>query len=114
MLISDWSSDVCSSDLELRLLLAQPVQLHVEVLPRGLLPRGAHGAQEERLAGEQPLDHADPGPEVVLGGDVRVLGAHRDRKSVREGKRVSGRVDLGGRGIIQKKIKNTPTESPGL
>src|SRR3546814_17730755 len=78
MRISDWSSDVCSSDLR------------QDALDRAVEPRrvaageiGARGAvvrHEERVADEG------------------------DRKSVVSGKSVSVRVDLGGRRIIKKKI----------
>src|SRR3546814_17642677 len=81
MRISDWSSDVCSSDL---------------VAHAGV----AHGAAQHRAAfrilGDLAVDH------VELADHRLQLGA-RDRKSVVEGKSVSVRVDLGGRRIIKKK-----------
>src|SRR3546814_14778311 len=44
----------------------------------------------------------------VVGASVRRQAAELDgRKSVVEGKRVSGRVDLGGRGEVEKKKINT-------
>src|SRR3546814_15771116 len=101
MRISDWSSDVCSSDLlavELGvaeeagtgavLTVLRGFALAVEVLVTH--PAGA--------AGDVEGDH-DP----VADGDLGDL----DRKSVVEGKSVSVRVDLGGRRIIKKKKKNT-------
>src|SRR3546814_13080235 len=98
MRISDWSSDVCSSDL-------------VEVLHIG------------GDAVEQPVEAARPMPGTGRGADLRQPAftpgalaeqgvalegeARGDRKSVVEGKSVSVRVDLGGRSIITKKnIKN--------
>src|SRR3546814_10215829 len=80
MRISDWSSDVCSSDL----------------LPwrRGLVTgAGTHHGLDRQ---------------VVLVGELEialVVGRNRDRKSVVSGKSVSVRVDLGGRRIIKKKSK---------
>src|SRR3546814_19196917 len=89
MRISDWSSDVCSSDL-----CAEVVHAH---------PRGCHNATTK--AGE-------PGVAMVVGGTGlagQVIAAehHRgvagtDRKSVVSGKSVSVRVDLGGRRILKK------------
>src|SRR3546814_15886964 len=106
MRISDWSSDVCSSDL-----LVDRHQLRAageELLGRELF-RGARGAAR-RLAGHhapallvraaRPLADLRRGDRGGLGE-----GAPRrreDRKSVVSGKSVSVRVDLGGRRIIKK------------
>src|SRR3546814_13283447 len=77
MRISDWSSDVCSSDL----------RRHASGMPGGL------------RRGRRTLGHcAAPRP----GGHPAF---HGDRKSVVWGKSVSVRVDLGGRRIIKKKRK---------
>src|SRR3546814_3175349 len=87
MRISDWSSDVCSSDLfELRLFGNMRVDGAISAHPSA----------------------SEPGRESV-GERVRRRLAHRaaDRKSVVEGKSVSVRVDLGGRSILNKK-KKTP------
>src|SRR3546814_13232258 len=83
MRISDWSSDVCSSDLRGRGGLRRALFLYA-VGPRG---RGA-GARR----GRRRRARRDDGP-----------GLRKDRKSVVEGKSVSVRVDLGGRRIIKKK-----------
>src|SRR3546814_7705036 len=72
MRISDWSSDVCSSDL---------------------------GAKIESKHGRPSFLHTHARPRGRAQGDPR-LGA--DRKSVVSGKSVSVRVDLGGRRIIKK------------
>src|SRR3546814_18556841 len=89
MRISDWSSDVCSSDL------AGPGLEGFEAdagRPGGLhLPGGGGGPG--RIADERCAD-----------GDR--AGAGEERKSVVEGKSVSVRVDLGGRRIIKKKKSN--------
>src|SRR3546814_18577641 len=74
MRISDWSSDVCSSDLEAE--------------------QGRRGVRVELHA-----DAVVGEIEAAEGGDQAVGG---DRKSVVEGKSVSVRVDLGGRRIIKK------------
>src|SRR3546814_19639143 len=75
MRISDWSSDVCSSDLFAHLALEPALDRVVEALPR-------HAVGEVVLAGEPFVG---------------------DRKSVVWGKSVSVRVDLGGRRSIKKK-----------
>src|SRR3546814_16425199 len=79
MRISDWSSDVCSSDLD-DLLLARVERVR---LAGGIEQHG------------RILDAVDR---------QLVLRLHRrtDRKSVVSGKSVSVRVDLGGRRIIKK------------
>src|SRR3546814_17750118 len=47
---------------------------------------------------------------VTINDIVLNLGSEQDRKSVVEGKRVSVRVDLGGRRINKQKTKNTKTK----
>src|SRR3546814_14910934 len=87
--ISDWSSDVCFSDLRHALLVERQdvgaglgLQQVVGVLhPFGDAFEGEHLA--EPVLGDEALDV--------------------DRKSVVTGKRVSVRVDLGGRRCIKKK-----------
>src|SRR3546814_15042676 len=83
MRISDWSSDVCSSDLVNKGAVGNPVELFLIGIGIGgffdFLPRAA------LLAG-------------TLG-----LAVGTDRKSVVQGQSVSVRVDLGGRRIIKKK-----------
>src|SRR3546814_7101248 len=75
--ISDWSSDVCSSDRPARC---------------PFLRREVPG----------PLDVCGEG-EPLPGSPRDPVG--QDRKSVVQGKSVSVRVDLGGRRIIKKKTK---------
>src|SRR3546814_19003005 len=87
MRISDWSSDVCSSDL------------------RGAARDRAAGADAARPAGRcaRRLGRAASGRAArfaARGGDRR---GHADRKRVVSGKSVSGRGDLGGSRIIKKK-----------
>src|SRR3546814_20800443 len=113
MRISDWSSDVCSSDL-----LGQRLQVRqVLVVPDAVLDEGPHlgGGMDLRLLG------GDHGPAALRlhpahgGGGGRVAVAHaaavrplvgafaggdRDRHSVVERKSVSVRIDIGDRLII--------------
>src|SRR3546814_11362104 len=101
MRISDWSSDVCSSDLELR-------------------HRGRRGRAAEAITALVDRDVARDRParsirnEAQRPGDGRaeivaidqhgaVGGDLQDPKSVVEGKHVSVRVDLGGRRSHRKK-----------
>src|SRR3546814_13490597 len=105
MRISDWSSDVCSSDL---------VDLS------RIQPSGAAGADTEarHTDGAVQVLRDSCAAEAAAGANARgstvmpnlqnriaiVTGAAPgDRKSVVSGKSVSVRVDLGGRRIIKKK-----------
>src|SRR3546814_20765139 len=97
MRISDWSSDVCSSDLPQRLVDADEVrearrQIDVPATIFALLPTliGSHrdiAEQHRRLR----VGHAP------------VIEEPDDRKSVVQGKSVSVRVDSGGGRLIKKK-----------
>src|SRR3546814_11582899 len=78
MRISDWSSDVCSSDL----------RDHHRCRP---LQRGSR-------AGVRAVPDSAAAPEPAGRKPV----GRRDRKSVESGKSVSVRVDLGGCRIIKK------------
>src|SRR3546814_11501164 len=96
MRISDWSSDVCSSDLELGF--------------------GTYSTGAERILGVNSVNKADAGTFVLdlapyiedsvdlnrWSADVGSINVSADRKSVVEGKSVSVRVDLGGRRSIKK------------
>src|SRR3546814_21198455 len=98
MRISDWSSDVCSSDLP----AARPGPRLCREADRGgrahHLSRG--GGQYPRLY--QPVaGHSERTRRYSRGID----GIEGDRKSVVEGKSVSVRVDHGGRRIINKTQK---------
>src|SRR3546814_12223636 len=99
MRISDWSSDVCSSDLRVR------------------GGRRRAGKNERNHPGDEPdigrhiiacSDGAEHGggAEGRSGCAGRCGGGGLDRKSVVWGKRVSVRVDLGGRRIIKKKRRH--------
>src|SRR3546814_19091756 len=102
MRISDWSSDVCSSDLLYRVFFN---------LAHNALEAGA---RELHLAARPVrdflvIDVEDDGPGMPEEAKRNIFkpfaGSARegDRKSVVQGKSVSVRVDLGGRRIIQKK-----------
>src|SRR3546814_15308329 len=125
MRISDWSSDVCSSDLH---------RGHPEVIGTfGQVPPGSM-TLVETVADAEALVPADPGnlafltqttlsvddtAEIVAtlerrfpaiepprGEDICYATSNRqDRKDVGQGRSVAERVDLGGRRHLQKKKK---------
>src|SRR3546814_12839454 len=83
MRISDWSSDVCSSDL---------------------LTDAAEGFDDASELEQWRARSAAVGrTHAVAHAGNMLQDLSRDRKSVVEGKSVSVRVDLGGRRIIKKK-----------
>src|SRR3546814_18963531 len=87
MRISDWSSDVCSSDL---------------ILP------GSRGGSPVGSASICPMPdvtspHTVYWPSRKPASSKQMKNCELDRKSVVEGKSVSLRVDLGGRVFIKKK-----------
>src|SRR3546814_17074364 len=86
--ISEWSSDVCSSDLVRR-----------RRAPAGVARSRASRAPRTGTWGSSPARSAHT--RAPRRGRIRTPRA-RERKSVVEGKRVSGRVDRGGRRIINK------------
>src|SRR3546814_18028862 len=109
MRISDWSSDVCSSDLldaadeavEAMVALCAAVEI-----PQGLSSLGVTDEVIPYMAVEAA------GIERLMRNNPRKLSARdiekiyrADRKSVVKGRSVSVRVDLGGRSTIKKKIK---------
>src|SRR3546814_14833276 len=110
MRISDWSSDVCSSDL----IQNRVGRIHDEAVELG------HALGEFDISSRT----ADRHTRILANIERQCFGyiearsfdqtpAHRsavphqeDRKSVVSGKSVSVRVDLGGRRIINKKTKS--------
>src|SRR3546814_12964988 len=109
MRISDWSSDVCSSDLQrgdrLDLLgvCAEAARVSDEIdLGQHLVTRVGEQIVEGGAAGR--------GLKAVNATEATIVEQHedqfdaQDRKSVVEGKRVSVRVDLGVRRFIIKTI----------
>src|SRR3546814_19233178 len=114
MRISDWSSDVCSSDLLFVSSAAiTPFSVRAqEATPESLWPEKTY--QEDEFMPtitfyNPPKEKAvDVAIVVCPGGGYSGLasdheGTQIDRKSVVSGKSVSVRVDLGGRHIIKKK-----------
>src|SRR3546814_13005463 len=96
MRISDWSSDVCSSDLAVAHLeqAGESGRGLDHIVVRGLAGVAAMAAVADRSGVD------DPGVELPHGLEGE---AELDRKSVVLGKSGSVRVDLGGRSIIKKK-----------
>src|SRR3546814_17540225 len=100
--ISDWISDVCSSDLdpEPARRIGRPAPADPQLLQRSgrLLPSG-----RVRFRGVGP-SLARPRAQPLC-RDRRACRLDRagDRKSVVKGKRVSDRVDLGGRRLFKNK-----------
>src|SRR3546814_19703487 len=119
MRISDWSSDVCSSDLHLfarrlgdladgprdrsRSECVTSSNLRRLEAPQGWSSRRqplvkAGGQEKERMTNEQLATNRESARPVSQ-------AERADRKSVVSGKSVSVRVDLGGRRIIKKNKK---------
>src|SRR3546814_18556571 len=92
MRISDWSSDVCSSDL-------RPVEFGQRAFEQLVLEPGMFARETVEFAA---FEHADKGIGQRLGADRR-----GDRKSVVWGKSVSVRVDIVGRRNIKKKQEHS-------
>src|SRR3546814_15780212 len=131
MRISDWSSDVCSSDLlvqgglcfagcesepqwsgwPLRRICGAGRQRSRNLYSLILSIRLGH-ARPRLLSGSERPDEADPrrlcrtsGKDVHTRRRTQWIGPSADRKRVVSGKSVAVSVDLGGRGIIKKKKK---------
>src|SRR3546814_12712704 len=107
MRISDWSSDVCSSDLAL--FRAEKGRKRLAPGARRLSSCFACALRFSPNAGRHQLGHPCP-QTVVPCSRIRLrcsacFTARGDRKSVVWGKSVSVRVDLGGRRILKKKKK---------
>src|SRR3546814_14697349 len=110
MRISDWSSDVCSSDLLVQSKQAVDIIVMSQEVSRkrlSLVQPAVLGGDGLKLLDEcvgwQIARHAYcPVIEYV---NTPLDGNVQDRKSVVSGKSVSVRVDLGGRRIIKKKKK---------
>src|SRR3546814_18862215 len=110
MRISDWSSDVCSSDLRLWPLCGavggdQPARKNLRHRhdQRDAAHRAAIGNRCRRRGGATHRDAVRRHPLSDRRGAERRL----DRKSVVEGKSVSVLVDLGGGRVIKKKKAST-------
>src|SRR3546814_15633554 len=92
MRISDWSSDVCSSDLSRDAIVGDRPAMH----QKGCV-------HIEQVAIRIP-HRRQPAPIVLLQLSALDLPTE-DRKSVGKGKSVSVGVNLGVRGVIKKKKK---------
>src|SRR3546814_12389045 len=102
MRISDWSSDVCSSDLNqggFGKHILQIVRQRIGIIAE------QDGTNAAHTAGNQ--DGAQ-GTFAYCKPDIRIgaAGTVSDRQSVVMGKSVSVRVDLGGRRSIKKQKKH--------
>src|SRR3546814_19830857 len=96
MRISDWSSDVCSSDLAD--LVGRTGQSLTEIVTA--IKKVSDIVAEIAAASREQATGLDQVNTAVGSMDEMT---QRDRKSVVEGKSVSVRVDLGGRRRIKKK-----------
>src|SRR3546814_15262988 len=97
MRISDWSSDVCSSDLP-------------KPPGRWLAPYQTPDGQMNALTGHQAVNRRSREYEQFGPASLRAACHSRtseDRKRVVSGKRVSVSVDLGGSRIISKNTAQT-------
>src|SRR3546814_20918196 len=97
MRISDWSSDVCSSDLGWS-------SVQVWTWTRRIL--SVQARDSARCISHLPW----PRP-VISGTSPKNASSHSDRKSVVQGKSESVRVDHGGRRRNKKKKDNNTLES---
>src|SRR3546814_16843965 len=106
MRISDWSSDVCSSDL-FGMFDYTPVGLCLLLMGLVFLRFGYHLLPKDRRAtptmGEALDVHAYVTEATLAEGSPAIDETIAARKSVVQGKRVSVRVDCGGSRIIKQK-----------
>src|SRR3546814_11373109 len=107
MRISDWSSDVCSSDLTARAAMARrwrlPDQCQLDRYPAVARPAGSHSSRRGIVGIGRRSAVCRLHPDLGAGDDQGTwLRSSEERL---EGKSVSVRVDLGGRRIIKKKKK---------
>src|SRR3546814_12317827 len=101
MRISDWSSDVCSSDLAAPAFAGLVLPIAVVILVFLFAIQRSGTARVGAFFGPVMLCYF--AVIAVLG----IISIVQDRKSVVQGKSVSVRVDLGGRRIIKKKNNTT-------
>src|SRR3546814_14532385 len=112
MRISDWSSDVCSSDL------FRCGKRYISTICFAMPPWGQSrrqcfregGCNEDNMMStcfgfpdSAAADQSDPAGRARAPNTIRKQSANGDRKSGVQGTRVSVRVDLGGRRDIKKK-----------
>src|SRR3546814_17763679 len=121
MRISDWSSDVCSSDLGTlnHRHVAEVAQVDPAVaLLRAVVVPDPGIAGRARIVFAPPfaptLQHQHLAPrlsEAAGGRRPTEAGADEDRKTVGSGQSVSVRVDIGGARSNKKKTKNNHTNT---
>src|SRR3546814_12821365 len=97
MRISDWSSDVCSSDLVEK---RQTWSLRIGAICPAKVTAGAPPFRRAIVIGSSLVKNQKASA-TTASVTAQILST--DRKSVVSGKSVSVRVDLGGRRIIKKK-----------
>src|SRR3546814_14015304 len=112
MRISDWSSDVCSSDLFSGCILKgkEPEPSGLEGLIDVQIIEALYESAKTRKPVKLPKFPRKPRPTLaqqIKLPPVKKPEVIKDRKSVVSGKSVSVRVDLGGRRIIKKHKKIT-------
>src|SRR3546814_20808690 len=112
MCISDWSSDVCSSDLVALVHWRQELAAEPGVRPGG--GRKDERRDDERRLGpfHHPVERRAIGAGQAPGDGIGLLRRNllpdkpaQDRKSVGWGKSVAVSVELGGRRNIKKKTQ---------
>src|SRR3546814_17916979 len=104
--ISDWSSDVCSSDLADCPGRRRPV----EVSAANGHPAGSGRTRRGRRTAS-PAQREPDREKSTKSRDLVHVRQKKDRKSDVSGKSVSVRVDLGGRSNIKKKKTRIMTET---
>src|SRR3546814_12518825 len=119
MRISDWSSDVCSSDLDLEgLTIAPPANSDqsFQLTVTATSAEGANGETNTQTATvDVTIDAVADAPELTVGdvlgeeGATVPLDLSARTESVVSGRRVSVRVDVGVGRIIKNKKKKQPT-----
>src|SRR3546814_20188861 len=109
MRISDWSSDVCSSDLKLVRTLSRERAKDMATDYAKADPARSFAERRGITFRERVAEIVRQAPEKARGmfDGLRLAIGGQGRKSVGEGKRVSGRVDLGGCRHMQKKTNRT-------
>src|SRR3546814_10975178 len=107
MRISDWSSDVCSSDLlKGKTIAVDGAGTTPYFVLMVMLHRNGLGPKDVQFATLAP----NPAAQAFVAGQYDAASTYERSEERREGKGVSVRVDLGGRRIIQKK-KNTTRDT---
>src|SRR3546814_14088395 len=110
MRISDWSSDVCSSDLlsgttVYPLAAVQSASDPTRIALAYSLPAGAGSIVQVELA-DSEVNGGKLAGFLQFRRESMDAAQDQDRKSVVSGKSVSVRVDLGGSGLLKKKKRN--------